>query len=244
MFKNLSTIVLIDLQPISKPPRSVFSTSSAILKSEFAHMSTPAQILANCRNAIRSTGPRSDAGKSTVSQNAAKHGLSAASPVLSSEDQGAFDALVENLNSEFQPHGEHEQFLVQQMAEARWRLARIRLIETAAFDLLLGSETPQTPYSRIAEAMVGKGGDLLSKLERYASAAERSYYKAHKELMVSAAPRRKQQAAVQSRQNDALLEMFLRPPVCKTKPIPAPIEDDDDEELELLTRPASPTQIR
>jgi hypothetical protein len=131
------------------------------------------------------------------------------------------------------------------MAEARWRLARIRLIETAAFDLLLGSETPQTPYSRIAEAMVGKGGDLLSKLERYASAAERSYYKAHKELMVSAAPRRKQQAAAQSRQDDALLEMFLRPPVCKTKPIPAaPIEDDDDEALELLTRPASPTQIR
>jgi hypothetical protein len=208
-------------------------------------MTTPAQILANCRNAIRSTGPRSDAGKSTVSQNAAKHGLSTASPVLSSEDQGAFDALVESLTSEFQPQGEHEQFLVRQMAEARWRLARIRLIETAAFDLLLGAETPQTPYSRIAEAMVAKGGDLLSKLERYASAAERSYYKAHKELMASAAPRKNQQAVVQSRQNDALLETFLRPPVCKTKPIPAPpIEDDDDETLELLTRPAAATQIR
>jgi hypothetical protein len=208
-------------------------------------MTSPAQILANCRNAILSTGPRSDAGKSIVSQNAAKHGLSAASPVLSSEDRGAFDALVENLRSEFQPHGEHEQFLVQQMAESRWRLARIRLIETAAFDLLLGAETRQTPYSRIAEAMAGKGGDILPKLERYASAAERSYYKAHKELMASTEPRRKQQAAAQSRQNDALLETFLRPPVCKTNPIPLPpLEEDDDEALELLTRPVAVTQIR
>jgi hypothetical protein len=197
-------------------------------------MTTPAQILANCRNAILSTGPRSDAGKAAVSQNAAKHGLSAASPVLSSEDRVAFDALVENLVSEFQPHGEHESFLIRQMAEARWRLARIRLIETAAFDLLVGEPAPENPYARIAEKMIANGGDVLSKLERYASAAERSYYKAHKELKASVLPRQKEQQAERSRSEDAMLERILRPPVFKTKPI---LESVDDEELELLTRP-------
>jgi hypothetical protein len=197
-------------------------------------MSTLAQIFANRRNAIHSTGPRSEAGKSTVSQNAAKHGLSAASPVLFSEDRAAFDALVENLLSEFQPHGEHESFLVRQMAEARWRLARIRLIETAAFDLLVGEAAPQNPYARIAEKMVANGGDVLAKLNRYASAAERSYYKAHKELKAAILPRQKEQQAERSRSEDAMLERILRPPVFKTKPILEPV---DDEELELLTRP-------
>jgi hypothetical protein len=197
-------------------------------------MSTLAQNLANRCNAIFSTGPRSEAGKSIVSRNAESHGLSAAIPVLASEDQAAFNSLVENLLAEFQPHGVHESFLVRQMAEARWRLARIRLIETAAFDILAGEPAPETPYARIAEKMIANGGDVLAKLERYASAAERSYYKAHKELMASVTPRRKEQQAERSRSEDAMLERILRPPVCRTKPILEPI---DDEELELLTRP-------
>lgn len=197
-------------------------------------MSTSAQIDANRRNAIHSTGPRSEAGKSTVSRNAESHGLSSATPVLASEDQTAFNSLIENLLSEFQPHGEHESFLVQQMAEARWRLTRIRRIETAAFDLLVGEPAPENPYARIAEKMIANGGDVLARLERYASAAERSYYKAHKELMASVLPRRKEQQAERSRSEDAMLERILRPPVFRTKPI---LESIEDEELELLTRP-------
>lgn len=40
-------------------------------------MATPAQIAANRRNALRSTGPKSSAGRAGSSRNAAKHGLSA-----------------------------------------------------------------------------------------------------------------------------------------------------------------------
>jgi hypothetical protein len=38
-------------------------------------MATQAQILANRRNAQKSTGPRTEKGKAVVSQNAVKHGL-------------------------------------------------------------------------------------------------------------------------------------------------------------------------
>ena len=100
--------------------------------------------------------------------------------------------------------------------------------------IFFSAKRPTLPHARLAQAMLDKGGDLLSKLERYAAAAERSYYKAHKELMLSVQARTQQQAALKSMRGDALLEQFLRPPVYKTKPNPVDIDDD---ELELLTRP-------
>ena len=45
-------------------------------------MTSLRQIEANRRNALKSTGPRSLHGKSVVSQNAARHGLDSASPVI------------------------------------------------------------------------------------------------------------------------------------------------------------------
>jgi hypothetical protein len=211
-------------------------------------MTTPAQIDANRRNAILSTGPRSEAGKSTVSRNAVAHGLSSGSPVLASEDQSGFNALVDSLLSEFAPQGGHEAFLIQQMAESRWRLERIRSIETAVYDTMLGNANPESTDARLAAALLGRGGDVLSKLERYAAAAERSYYKAHKELMASAKDRKQQQDAAGTKFNDqALFDLILRPPVYQTKPnqTAAPSQEPvGDDELELLTRPdgAAPMQ--
>ncbi len=225
IFKKLSAFPVIHLQPFPHFPRSVFRTSSAILKSELLTMSTPAFLDANRRNEILNAGTRSDAA------------FPSTTPVLAFEDKVAYQTLVETLTSEFNPQCEHESFLVQQMVDARWRLTRIRRIETAAFNLLLG-EADDNPYARLAEALRQMGGDLMSKLERFAAASERSYLRAHKELQASMKPRKQQQAAAGSRRDDALLQLVLGPPVCKTKPIPKPVEMEE-EELELLTRPVS-----
>lgn len=56
-------------------------------------MPTPKQIAANRRNAKKSTGPRTPAGKSNVRLNALKHGLTAQSVVLPFEDADAYEAL-------------------------------------------------------------------------------------------------------------------------------------------------------
>lgn len=202
-------------------------------------MSTSAQIHANRTNATLSTGPRSDAGKSTVSRNAVSHGLSSAAPVLACEDHAAFDTLVAGLISEFHPDGEHETFLVCQMAAARWRLARIRRIETASFNLMLGDADPEHPDTRLAQALLDHG-DALSKLERYAAAAERSYYKAHQQLLASTKARQAAQAAAKPQPTDkAILDMLFEVPDCKTKPNSTALDFDsfDDDELEALTRP-------
>ncbi|MFC1737810.1 hypothetical protein ACFL1G_02025 [Planctomycetota bacterium] len=62
-------------------------------------MSTEAQILANRRNAQKSTGPRTPRGKAIVSQNAITHGLSARQAVISSESRGPTSTSTETSSS-------------------------------------------------------------------------------------------------------------------------------------------------
>ena len=69
------------------------------------------------------------------------------------------------------------------MAQNQWRLNRLRAIETALMDqLLLGAEPGASPEDRMAKAMIDRGGDPLDKIERYAAAAERAYFRARREL--------------------------------------------------------------
>jgi len=63
-------------------------------------MSTQPQILANRLNARKSTGPNTPQGKAVVSQNALKHGLSAARDVITSESQPDFDLHRDSLLAE------------------------------------------------------------------------------------------------------------------------------------------------
>jgi len=149
-------------------------------------MATPAQINANQQNATHSTGPKTPEGKAAAARNATKHGLSGAFTVLPHEDQEEFDILLACLRDEFHPADQHESFLVEQMAQSRWRLSRARRLETAVFDrMLMGDLTQDDPDQQIAAKLLTGGDRALATIQRYASAAERSYYKAHAELLKS-----------------------------------------------------------
>jgi hypothetical protein len=149
-------------------------------------MATAAQILANQHNAQHSTGPRSEAGKAASSQNAAKHGLSAAFRVLAHEDQSEFNDLLATLRDEQQPANEHQAFLVEQLAKTHWLLSRAQRLEAVAFDHLAGTELdPADPDSAIILNMFKTNPNILNTLQRHAAAAERSYYKAFRELAAS-----------------------------------------------------------
>ena len=149
-------------------------------------MATPAQITANQQNATHSTGPKTPEGKAAAARNATKHGLSGAFTVLPHEDQDEFDILLTCLRDEFHPANQHESFLVEQMAQSRWRLARARRLETAMFDQMLLSEMNDTDRDQQIAAKLLAGGDrALATIQRYAATAERSYYKAHGELLKS-----------------------------------------------------------
>jgi hypothetical protein len=104
------------------------------------------RIAINRANSRHSTGPRTDSGKQRSSQNALRHGLTAASAVLPSEDQAAFDAHRRSFFDEYKPATPTETQLVQELADTSWRLNRIPLLEA---DLLTRAANPPTEQAAI-----------------------------------------------------------------------------------------------
>jgi hypothetical protein len=147
-------------------------------------MSSTAQVLANRINSALSTGPKTDDGKAASSRNATSHGLSAADPVLPHEDSNQFNALLERYKSEMSPATAHEEFLVAQMAGARWKLDRVERIETRLFaNLVDPSGGLSTPEAIIAQAMLQKDlGAGVARLDRYRANLERTYFRCAREL--------------------------------------------------------------
>jgi hypothetical protein len=89
----------------------------------------------NRANARHSTGPRTDSGKQRSSLNALRHGLTAASAVLPSEDRAAYDAHRRGFFDEYQPATPTETQLVQELADTSWRLNRIPLLEAQVLEV-------------------------------------------------------------------------------------------------------------
>jgi hypothetical protein len=93
---------------------------------------------ANRQNALKSTGPRSAAGKAVSSANATQHGILSRHLILPGESRAEFDALLQQLMREQQPVGTLEQALVERMAVALWRQRRLVAAETAQAQLRQG----------------------------------------------------------------------------------------------------------
>ena len=100
----------------------------------------------NRANASHSTGPRTDAGKQRSSQNAIRHGLTAATVVLPSEDPAQYEAQRAQFFDEYQPATPTETQLVQELVDTSWRLNRIPLLEAS---LIARAENPQNEQAAI-----------------------------------------------------------------------------------------------
>jgi hypothetical protein len=145
-------------------------------------MSSKRKSTANRRNAQHSTGPKTPEGKAASAQNATTHGLSSSFTVLPHEDHDAYAQLLETLQKEHAPKNEHEKFLVTRMAESRWRLDRTQRFEAVAYEQLLDEYDESNPDHLIVLKLTNRTSNIIDLLQRYATAAERSYYKAHREL--------------------------------------------------------------
>ena len=182
---------------------------------------------ANRRNAKHSTGPITPEGKAVSSQNSTTHGLSSAFLVLPHEDKTVFDQLLATYSSEFNPQTEHERFLVSELAQSRCRLDRVRRFEAAALEQMLTGEFDKTnPDADIVQRMSYKCKNILDTLLRYATAAERSYHRAHREL-TQARSKQKQNEA-----NDA--QTWLKEQIEST---PMPVWDDPPAPFPFAGRP-------
>ncbi len=116
-------------------------------------MATEAQVLANRRNAQKSTGPRTSEGKAAVSQNAVKHGLLAARVVISSESQADFDLYRDQILDELAPVSPMESMLAERIVTLSWRLKRVCRIQNQAIDALNAANTP-SPLAKLTQSFV------------------------------------------------------------------------------------------
>jgi hypothetical protein len=96
-------------------------------------MATPKQRAANKTNAQRSTGPRTEAGKTRSRVNSRKHGLTAKLLVIGDEDPAEFEQLRAALMEQYDPQRPADCELVEYLAGLYWRLRRVPLFEAAIF---------------------------------------------------------------------------------------------------------------
>ncbi len=115
-------------------------------------MSSQAQIIANRRNALKSTGPRSSRGKAATSQNAVKHALSAHNDVISSECQADFDLYRDQFLDELNPSTPMESMLAERIVTLSWRLKRVCRIQNQTIDSLNAPNTP-SPLAKLTQSL-------------------------------------------------------------------------------------------
>ena len=119
-------------------------------------MTTKAQTCANRRNALKSTGPRTNNGKAAVSKNAVKHGLLARQDVITSECQADFDLYRDQILDELTPVSPMESILAERIVTLSWRLKRVSKIQNLTIDVLNAPKTP-SPLAKLTNSLVFKG---------------------------------------------------------------------------------------
>jgi hypothetical protein len=101
---------------------------------------TPIKLDANRKNAKRSTGPRTERGKSIARFNAVTLGLFAKQVVIPICDgykpERDFKSLLDGLHQELKPVGFYEEWLVVKIGECMWRLRRAARCESGLFTMI------------------------------------------------------------------------------------------------------------
>ncbi len=122
-------------------------------------MATQAKIIANRRNAQKSTGPRTPQGKAVASQNSIKHGLLTRQAVISSEDQAEFDLYRAEFLDELAPDTPMESMLAERVVNLSWRLKRAARIQNQTIDALNTPKPTNPLLEKLKKQYIYKGLD-------------------------------------------------------------------------------------
>jgi hypothetical protein len=107
---------------------------------------------------MHSTGPRTESGKQRSSLNALRHGLTARTAVLPTEDPDAYQRHIQQFLDEYAPATPTETQLVHEIANTSWRLNRIPFLEA---ELLSQDPGPESLIPQLAT--LGLHGSRLSR---------------------------------------------------------------------------------
>ncbi len=104
---------------------------------------TQRQTEASRNNGALSRGPVTPEGKARVAQNGATHGIYSKVVVLNNENHAAYADMRDAHIVEWAPATETEYNLVIDIVDARWRLRRFSVLETAALDFEVDRMRPE-----------------------------------------------------------------------------------------------------
>jgi hypothetical protein len=187
----------------------------------------------NRANAQHSTGPRTEPGKQRSSLNAIRHGLTAASPVLPSEDPAAYEAYGRQFIDEYQPATATESQLVQELIDTSWRLNRIPLLEANVLERARNPGLPPDVLAQKRALDILDAYRLLNNLSIQSQRLSRQFQKALDKLREVQTERREHERS-QLKDAAALLELH------KHKGLPWEPADDgfvfSKDQVELAAR--------
>ena len=141
-------------------------------------MTSQKQIEANRKNAQKSTGPVSVAGKEIVARNAVRHGILSANVFIDEGEQKIYDNFCDEMFKNLKPQSGFENFLVDRIISTAWRMRRIVCIEA----MKLEKANKYSYGDSYTSVFVAKSADSMAVLSRYEQALEKTFYRALREL--------------------------------------------------------------
>jgi hypothetical protein len=180
-------------------------------------------------NGAKSHGPKTAEGREKSSRNSLDHGFtSKKTMVLNCENEDEFQQMLGRYAATYQPGSPVEEGLVNEMVAARWRMQRLRLIETALLDSemqrqeLPESETTDDPAFQLAFAFrrLVDESRAISLASRYESRLHRIHERSHRTLRE--------------------LQQSRNPSVSAGAPEPAPIPPEPEHDKKSRNEPTPP----
>jgi hypothetical protein len=185
-------------------------------------------------NGAKSRGPKTGQGRRKSSMNAIKHGLTAQTLVLPNEDPDEYRQMLDSYVQHFQPVGQIELDLIQEMAAAKWRQERLWAVETEFLaqkmqeqEARLDTEYPAQEIARLTLAFRALAAtDCLSSISRTEARLERAYSRALRNLLQVQAVRKSSAAAPRVPPPRKQILQNEPRPAGRRAPIPSPIAAD------------------
>ena len=137
-------------------------------------MTSLRQIESNRRNALRSTGPKTETGKLRSSKNAVRHGLTAETVIEPLEDPEDYKAFELAITADYDAETVVERELVLRLASLLWRLRRSTSIETGLLQIqsevlrehrTRPTQTPSREGTLVAAFRIGRSANELRSLD-------------------------------------------------------------------------------
>ena len=144
-------------------------------------MTTHKQLIANRKNARKSTGPKTALGKAIAARNSQTHGFYSTTVLLPDEDREEYLRFARRLAHAYSPCGVLEDEAVRTIIETRWQIRRANIVDTELFQIFSFYEGEDRGVGT-AFAQDAAQANAFSKLIRYQGFLLRRLQTAEKEL--------------------------------------------------------------